>query len=139
MLTSYLLDHGRKILYCWNHKVASSFWMFTKIKTGKESRPANFHDSIPHLNSKFKKAVSSYDSILLVRHPFFRLISAYRDRVAGFKASAWLYHKITKTPHLHRKERTINKRGQSVLVPSWPEFVRYLLATKTAEDVCSLL
>ena len=117
--------------------------MFTKIETGKEppaGKPTYMiqYRMSPKTVSKFQKAVSTYDSILLVRHPFVRLISAYRDRVAGLKASAWLYHKITKTLHLHRKDRNINKRGHSFIVPSWPEFVRYLLATKTAEDVCSL-
>ena len=145
VLTSHLLDNDRKILYCWNHKVASSFWMwmFTKIETGKEPPAGKPTYTIqyrmsPQTVSKFRKAVSTYDSILLVRHPFIRLISAYRDRVEGLKASSWLYHKITKTLHLHRKDRKINKRGKVVFVPSWSEFVRYLLATKTAEDVSSL-
>ena len=114
VLTSHLLDHDRKILYCWNHKVASSFWMwmFTKIKTGKEppaGKPTymiQYHMS-PTTVSSFKRAVSHYESIILVRHPFVRLISAYRDRVAGLKASSWLYYKIARTLNLHRKDRKI--------------------------------
>ena len=117
--------------------------MFTKIETGKEPPAGKPTYTIqyrmsPQTVSKFLKAVSTYDSILLVRHPCIRLISAYRDRVEGLKASAWLYHKIAKTIHLHRKDRKINKRGKRVLAPPWSEFVRYLLATKTAEDVSSL-
>ena len=38
VLTSHLLDNRRKVMYCWNHKVASSFWMwmFTKIDRGED-------------------------------------------------------------------------------------------------------
>ena len=97
VLTSHLLDQGRKILYCWNHKVASSFWMgmFTKKETGKNPPAAKTTYMIqyrmsPKTVSKFQKAVSSYVSILPLRHPFVRLMSAYRDRVAGLKVSTWL-------------------------------------------------
>ena len=158
ILTSHLLDHKRKIMYCWNHKVASSFWMwmFTKIEKGKEppaGQPTYMiqYRMSPKTVSSYHHAVSTYQNILLVRHPLVRLISAYRDRVAGRKASTWLYQKIDRTIHPHRdrtrnvngrslhQHRDRNRKGRSRVVPTWPQFVQYLLTTSRAQDVSQYL
>lgn len=39
VMTSHLLDTRRKVMYCWNHKVASSFWMWIFTKIGKGEDP----------------------------------------------------------------------------------------------------
>ena len=41
-LSHYLLDRSRKVMYCWNHKVASSFWMwiFQWIHEGGKPNPS---------------------------------------------------------------------------------------------------
>ena len=144
-------------MYCWNHKVASSswMWMFTKIGTGKDPPAGKPTYNIqykmsPKTLSAYQTAVSSYQNILLVRHPFERVLSAYRDRVAGLKGSYQLYKKIESTLHLRRVDTRLEysvkrkkKDGSEYLsnytkdisVPTWPEFVRYLLRTHRDKDV----
>ena len=153
---SHLLDHKRKIMYCWNFKVAASFWMwiFTKIHTGKEppvgkpTWPIQYKMS-PKSLSSFHQAVSSYQNILLVRHPMVRLVSAYRDRVEGLKFPFRFFEKVASALHLTRVDTKLNyslKRGikgkvvsfnytKPIAVPTWPEFVRYILSTERSRDV----
>ena len=80
----------RKVMYCWIHKVASSFWMwmFLWIKQGKKPDPRHKPYTIqysmkPDNFQSYLNAVKTYKSIILVRHPVERLVSAYRDRIAG--------------------------------------------------------
>ena len=157
LMSSHLLDTTRKVMYCWNHKVASSswMWMFTKIGTGKDPPPGKptykiQYQMSPKTLSAYHTAVSSYQNILLVRHPVERVLSAYRDRVAGLKGSYQLYKKIGSTLHLRRVDTRLEysvkrkkKDGseywsnytKDISVPTWPEFVRYLLRTHRDQDV----
>ena len=81
--------------------------------------------------------------LLLVRHPMVRLVSAYRDRIEGMKATARIYQRIAKVLKLERVDgylkRKITKEVSGerkveryvkvgVAVPTWTEFVRYLLS-----------
>ena len=78
-----------------------------------------------------------------MRHPIERLLSAYRDRVAGLKISYTFYMKLAKTLKLKRTDATLpeKKKGagkatvRRVAVPSWPEFVSYILKTNIKQDV----
>ena len=81
------------------------------------------------------------------------MVSAYRDRIAGLKASYKQYTNIARALHLRRNDAVIDvklktktrKEGKinsketiekkSISVPSWPEFVEYLLRTSTEKDV----
>ena len=93
-------------------------------------------------------------SLFAVRHPIERLLSAYRDRIAGLKASYKQYTNIARTLRLRRKDAVIEVKyktkrkikGQGfvekeivhkrdVTVPTWPEFVNYILHTSDSKDV----
>ena len=155
-LTSHLLDNKMKIMYCWNHKVASSFWMwmFSKIHTGREPQPGKptwmIQNKIsPKHLSTYKRVVSTYQNILLIRHPMVRLVSAYRDRIYGLKATYTTYKRIAEALNLDRIDTKLKfsvKRGikgklqtinysKPIAVPTFPEFVQYLLSTNTEKDV----
>ena len=82
------------------------------------------------------------NKLLVVRHPMVRLVSAYRDRIEGLKASARIYHRIAAVlkleridGYLRRKvrkevegERKVERYSKvGVAVPSWEEFIRYLV------------
>ena len=71
-----------------------------------------------------------------------RLVSAYRDRIEGMKAAARIYHRIAKVLKLERidgylrrqvrkeveGERKVERYSKvGVAVPSWAEFIRYLV------------
>ena len=93
-------------------------------------------------------------SLFPVRHPIERLLSAYRDRIAGLKASYKQYTAMAWILHLKRKDavievkyntkRKVKRKGfvtkeivhkRDVAVPSWPEFVNYILHTSYTNDV----
>ena len=81
------------------------------------------------------------------------MVSAYRDRIAGLKDSYKHYVNIAKTLNLKRNDAVIdvklkvkNKKNgksqtketiekKSISVPSWPEFVEYLIRTSPDKDV----
>ena len=60
-------------------------------------------------------------------------MSAYRDRIEGLKTTYEQYLKIGKTLNLNRNN--VVYESKRISVPSWPEFVDYLLKTETDEDV----
>ena len=112
----------------------------------------------------FIEAAKSYQNIILgiyvnreltltatfpVRHPIERLLSAYRDRVAGLKFSASFYLKVASTLHIRRNDavlpvkskqskqgrRRLKPNGQNITVPTWSEFVDYVLKINPLKDV----
>ena len=93
--------------------------------------------------TEFSSDTRELTSFVVVRHPMVRLVSAYRDRIEGMKAAARIYHRIAKVLKLERidgylkrkvtkevsGERKVERYSKvPVAVPSWLEFVRYLLS-----------
>ena len=50
----------------------------------------------PRTLLEWRMAVDTYTGIIVVRHPFIRLVSAYRDRIEGLKAAHRMYNNIDK-------------------------------------------
>ena len=157
-------------MYCWNYKVASSFLMalmFKSVTNGSELelgiQPWTLQNSMsPRTMAEWRLGAGAGASILVVRHPMVRLVSAYRDRIEGLKASLRIYQHIAQgeyiecssvctlvstqsavlgldrtDAHLRRvqtktvggQERPQKYSSRPVAVPSWREFVRFLLVT----------
>ena len=89
-----------------------------------------------------------------MRHPIERLVSAYRDRIAGLKASYAQYAAMARTLKLKRRDAVLEvrykpRRGKKgakevvtrrpISVPTWPEFVKFLLVLPTVKDVSSTM
>ena len=78
-----------------------------------------------------------------MRHPIERLLSAYRDRVAGLKISYDFYARLAKALKLTRtdtilpgkKKGAATGAGKRIAVPTWPEFVSFILQTDTRHNV----
>ncbi|XP_023319457.1 carbohydrate sulfotransferase 14, partial [Eurytemora carolleeae] len=147
-LGSYLIEKKRKVLYCWNHKVASSSWFSVFSKYSREKFTSDKLYKLtgvmsPKSLEEFQIAVQEYKNIILIRHPIQRLISAYRDRVQGLKLSVPLFRKISQTLRIDeknsRKIMTIRKmisgkpvlqnRTVEVYMPTWTEFIHYIILT----------
>ena len=70
-------------------------------------------------------------------------MSAYRDRVAGLKVSYNFYARLAKTLNLRRTDTILpgkktvpgKNNGRKITMPTWPEFVTYILKTSTLRDV----
>ncbi|CAL8126402.1 unnamed protein product [Orchesella dallaii] len=75
-------------------------------------------------------------TMVVVRHPFKRLLSAYRDKIERVKGRLYYYKKYsTKIIARFRKselgavERSSKDRDYSLKVPTFQEFVHYVLST----------
>ena len=97
----------------------------------------------PKSLEEFKEDVQEFRSVIVVRHPMVRLVSAYRDRIEGMKAAARIYQRIAKVLKLERVDGYLKRKVRTevsgekkveryskvpVAVPSWPEFIRFLLS-----------
>ena len=97
----------------------------------------------PRTLEEFRSDVKELTSMIVVRHPMVRLVSAYRDRIEGMKAAARIYQRIAKVLKLERVDGYLKRKVRTevsgekkveryskvpVAVPSWPEFIRFLLS-----------
>ena len=82
-----------RLLYCPVFKAASTSWLVNYLKLSNSTLSAksgNLHKRItdlfpPPATFKLRKKIFAESlKFLIVRHPFERLVSAYRDKLAGF-------------------------------------------------------
>ncbi|XP_042230116.1 carbohydrate sulfotransferase 11-like isoform X2 [Homarus americanus] len=133
-LKRLLIDDTHQAIYCFVPKVASTTWKVVWAElTGRVSISKKQHETFSWLHSLFnndirkenrqksdlKHKVSSYTKFLVVRHPFERLLSAYRDKILvpdnkSFQKGVLSFVKR------HRSNATINDI-------QWSDFVTYLI------------
>jgi len=112
-------------------QISSLFWK-------KIEKPANIF--LKHSDARDLVGMDGFDSFITVRHPFERLLSAYRDRFFAMDASK---HELEKEAFFRRrygldiirKHRTKPPPNDSVYgtIPTFAEFVSYLVATEEAK------
>ena len=82
-----------RLLYCPVFKAASTSWLMNYFKLSNSTsspKEGNLHKKIDNLfpapaTFKLRKQIYSESvKFIIVRHPFERLVSAYRDKLAGF-------------------------------------------------------
>ena len=91
-------------MYCWNYKVASSFLMSLMYKSANNGeelelgiQPWTLQNKMsPKTLLEWRMGKDTYTNMIVVRHPFIRLVSAYRDRIEGLKAAHRIYNNIDK-------------------------------------------
>ena len=137
------------LLYCWIHKAASSSWnriFYQKIN--KKVKDSSLHHAAEAFRPNAKIDLqdlfnSSRISFLFVRHPFERLVSAYRDKFELGKKTDWCYKmyagdilNIT-APLFKKKDNAYMKfmyeKVRSLERPTFPQFVSYLLRIPVME------
>jgi len=109
-------------------QISSRFWK-------KIEKPANIFLKL-HSDARDVAGMEGFNSFMTVRHPFERLLSAYRDRFFAMDTSA---HELKKEGlfrriyglDIIRKHRTKPPSSDSVYgtTPTFAEFVSYLLTT----------
>ena len=83
------------VMYCWIHKAASSSWnkiFFEKIN--KKIKSSNLHTAAQVFRPKASQLdhlLDTSDSFLFVRHPFERIVSAFRDKFELGLKTDWCY------------------------------------------------
>ena len=130
---SLMLQPAWHLLYCWIHKVASTSWseVFFYLK-GKEIPPSRLHEATQYFSLRshgvsLESALSSSLVFTIVRHPFERLVSAYRDKFELAKKYSYIYS------HYANKVLNTTSAGSRTRRPSFSDFVNYLLRTPVAQ------
>ncbi|KAK7086088.1 hypothetical protein SK128_002457 [Halocaridina rubra] len=156
--------HSPSILYCPIYKVASTSWMinFLRLAHFNEDHPA-LKDMKPRKKERNRfrnKYGASQDKVyelyppprgrdefvhtyrhslrvIVVRHPFTRLLSAYRDKMTKMEPKPLEYRFRDLQLHIITKYRPVDSEETSPF-PTFPEFIQYILdSTKnfvTLED-----
>ena len=106
------------LLYCWIHKVASTSWSRVFLQLAGQQVPlSRSHEATQRFSptsSVLPIAISTSLVFTIVRHPFERLVSAYRDKFQLARKSAYVYSHYS--PKMGGQGR-----------PSFRQFVDYLL------------
>ncbi|GLV36669.1 uncharacterized protein CBL_02496 [Carabus blaptoides fortunei] len=142
-LDHILVDHNHKLLYCYVPKVACTNWKrVMMVLTGRYNTtdlvqiPASLvhaNGSLPKLSqlneNEVMQCLNNYTRFIVVRHPFERLLSAYRNKLEDHYPSA-KYFQARIGRYIVKKYRS--KPSQKSLAlgddVSFREFVQYLIS-----------
>ena len=126
------------LLYCWIHKAASSSW--SRIFFEMSNMPVPGDDFLHAANHLFrpKENVSlrhlfniSTVSFAIVRHPFERLVSAFRDKFELAALDDWFFKFYA--ADIFSLPDSAYLTGEGLRRPSFPQFVSYLLNTSVMD------
>ena len=117
----------------------------------KEDKPyQTMFRMAPKSSKDFSEISKHFFNFLIVRHPFERLVSAYRDRVEGCKMKGEWYMKVADILKLSREpdcyveidtgkikfnkaEHKLEIARKGVVVPTFQQFVQFLLQTQASD------
>jgi len=120
-----------RLLYCPVFKAASTSWLINYLKLSNSTtdpKNGNLHTKITNLfpppaTFKLRKKIFSESvKFIIVRHPFERLVSAYRDKLAGFSRNE---HYLTMRKHIIKKYR--KKTKDKSAIPTFKESVDFVI------------
>lgn len=151
-LDHILVDHKHKLLYCYVPKVACTNWKRVLMVLTQRSNVTNLMDipaSVAHANASLTRLsefnendakfyLNNYTSFLMVRQPFERLLSAYRNKLEDNLPSAKYFQArigryIIKNYRPNATENDL-KNGDNV---SFHEFVQYLTTEGIKNDTAN--
>ena len=131
------------LLYCWIRKAASTSWnkiFFDLVK--HKMKEENLHEAAayfrPH-RGNLQRIFKESNSFTFVRHPFVRLVSAFRDKFELGAKNNWIYKMyaadVLDIPEARADKteaymRNIYRKIVNLPRPSFRQFVSYLLRTK---------
>jgi len=121
-----------RLLYCPIFKAASTSWLMNFFKLSNSTRnpkSGNLHTKItnmfpPPATFKLRKKIFDESTkMIIVRHPFERVVSAYRDKLAGFSRNP---HYLEMRKHIIDEYRK-NKKSKTY-IPTFRESFDFILA-----------
>lgn len=151
-LDHILIDHKHKLLYCYVPKVACTNWKRVLMVLTDRINVTNLMDipaSLAHANtsltrlSEYNKAqaqyfLTHYTSFLVVRQPFERVLSAYRNKLEDNQPSAKYFQARIGRYIIKRYRQNPSKidleTGDNV---TFREFVQYLIREGIRNDAAN--
>ncbi|KAK4290810.1 hypothetical protein Pmani_036324, partial [Petrolisthes manimaculis] len=132
--------HSHSLVMCFNAKVGTSTWtqyLVEVAKPGLLTNTSHWHYTAltvlkPPYRRTSQKALDLLDEsgkVIMVRHPFARIVSAYKDKIATRSFKRLSRFIITK----YRPASSSNNDDDSP-VPSFKEFVEFLVDFSTPSD-----
>ncbi|XP_059614033.1 carbohydrate sulfotransferase 11 [Phlebotomus argentipes] len=132
----FLINKQHRLIWCNVFKAASTSWMYNfNLMAGYSPQFLKKSKEVPLVlaRKKYKRPseselISSLNdsvSFLIVRHPFERLLSAYRDKLQNALPNSF-HSKLGTTIILKYRK---NKFSRVPRWPTFPEFVDYLIDT----------
>jgi len=126
----------QSIVWCKVPKAGSSTWTYNFLKlAGQTTNSTKIHKLLRDYYPKVedRKALKEDFKFMVVRHPFERLLSAYRDKLEDLSrdmdAREGYYHNMY-GKHIVAQYRDKSDRNlTNVLEPTWREFVEYIITT----------
>ncbi|KAK0081590.1 hypothetical protein PV325_011903 [Microctonus aethiopoides] len=156
----FYIDQIHQISYCPIYKSGSTTWLFNmcllmnipeeELNSGNEQLSTIARRILPAMDfPEAEKAMTATTKLLVVRHPFERLLSAYRDKlensVAGREhGTLHFYHKYGAAIVRKYRDRNFLPPSEDQVIrrkdvakpagiePTWREFVDYLINTDLA-------
>lgn len=133
----YLIQHEYHLVWCNVFKAASTSWMYNfNLMAGYSPQFLRKTKDVPLQLArqkyprpsveKLKEAINESISFIIVRHPFERLVSAYKDKIQYALPNSH-HHKLGNRI-IQKYRKTVNGKPTSLLKhPTFSEFVNYLL------------
>lgn len=121
-----------RLLYCPVFKAASTTWLVNYLSLANSTsnpKSGNLHKKItdlfppPGTNKLRKRIFDESTKFIVVRHPFERFVSAYRDKLAGFSRNP---HYLETRKYIIKNYRK-NRKSKSE-IPTFREAVDFVLA-----------
>ena len=137
-LPRFIEDKANGLFYCIVRKAGSSTWANLILRLhgksfrqeeGKASIHGELDSTIEHSNEIWGNKTYSLQKILTVRHPFSRLISFYRDKLASNVDKASIWKEVRSTIIEKHRDRTQKLHPKYEHYPTFIETVHYILNT----------
>lgn len=148
VLSNMIIDTIHGLSWCPIYKAASSTWMKHFATLGgvlTESAMELIRRNILQINTIVRKAfprdrdvkkayqkLNTTTKFLIVRHPFERLVSAYRDKLEHIEGRDYYYKRFGR--HITHKYHRYRKPNETKLEPTFTEFLRFIVEEKYFDE-----